>query len=52
MPYERKGAVVYKKDTGKKVGGSKSAKGAKKYLRVLQAVEHGWQKPKSGKNKK
>jgi len=42
MPYEIKGKTVIKKNTGKVVGHSKNPK---KYLRVLQAVEHGW-KPK------
>lgn len=42
MPYAIKGKTVIKKDTGKIVGHSKKPK---KYLRVLQAVEHGW-KPK------
>ena len=41
MPYRLKGNVVYKKTASgmKKVG--KSRKG-KRYLRVLQAIEHGW----------
>lgn len=46
MPYDIKGNTVVKKDTGKVVGHSSNPK---KYLRVLQAVEHGW-KP-SGKKK-
>jgi hypothetical protein len=41
MPYIRKGNTVYKK-SGKKVGSSKSTSTAKKYMRVLRAVEHGW----------
>lgn len=35
MPYIRKGKCVYKKDTGKKVGCSKSISRAKKYLKAL-----------------
>ena len=42
MPYTIKGNKVVKKTTGKVVGKSKNPK---KYLRVLEAVEHGW-KPK------
>ena len=42
MPYVIHGNKVVKKDTGKTVGKSKNPK---KYLRVLQAVEHGF-KPK------
>lgn len=42
MPYQIKGNSVVKKSTGKVVGKSKNPK---KYLRVLQAVEHGF-KPK------
>jgi hypothetical protein len=38
MPYERKGNCVYK-DTGKKVGCSKSVEGAEKYLKALYASE-------------
>lgn len=37
MPYQRKGRCVYKKDTGKKVGCSKTASKAKKYLKALHA---------------
>jgi hypothetical protein len=37
MPYIRKGKCVYKKDTGKKVGCSKSAGKAKKYIKALHA---------------
>lgn len=46
----RKGNTVYKK-SGKKLtkkGKSKSKRAAKKYLKVLNAVEHGW-KPKKRK---
>jgi hypothetical protein len=42
MPYAIKGDSVIKKDSGKVVGHSSNPK---KYLRVLEAVEHGW-KPK------
>ncbi len=42
MPYIVRDGAVYKKDSGKKVGSSRNPK---KYLRVLNAVEHGW-KPK------
>jgi hypothetical protein len=45
MPYKIKGNKIIKKTTGKVVGKSKNPK---KYLRVLQAVEHGW-KPKRKK---
>jgi len=45
VPYAIKGNKVIKKNTGKVVGKSKNPK---KYLRVLQAVEHGW-KPKRKK---
>lgn len=38
MPYERKGNCVYK-DTGKKIGCSKSVEGAEKYLKALYASE-------------
>ena len=40
MPYKLKGNVVYRADTGKKVGKSKSKAKAKAHLRVLNAVEH------------
>jgi len=39
MPYKIVGHSIVKRDTGKVVGHSKNPK---KYLRVLQAVEHGW----------
>jgi len=44
MPYRRKGRTVYVKRAGKwrKKGTSKSVKKAKKYLRLLRAVKHGW----------
>jgi hypothetical protein len=45
MPYKIKGKSVVKKSTGKVVGHSKHPK---KYLKVLNAVEHGW---KPGKKK-
>lgn len=47
MPYAIRGNTVIKKNTGKVVGHSKNPK---KYMRVLQAVEHGW-KP-TGKGRK
>lgn len=47
MPYAIKGNTVIKKNTGKVVGHSKNPK---RYLRTLQAVEHGW-KPKGKKAK-
>ena len=46
MPYAIKGNMVVKKNTGKVVGHSKNPK---RYLRTLQAVEHGW-KPTGKKN--
>lgn len=46
MPYKVVGKTVVRKDTGKVVGHSKNPK---KYIRTLQAVEHGW-KP-TGKKK-
>ncbi|MFA6142501.1 MAG: hypothetical protein WC738_04310 [Candidatus Omnitrophota bacterium] len=39
MPYAIKGHTVVKKDSGKVVGHSGDPK---KYLRTLQAIEHGW----------
>lgn len=39
MPYTRKGKCVYKGSKGKKVGCSKSAEKAKKYLKKLYMVE-------------
>jgi len=47
MPYAIKGKTVVKKNTGEVVGHSENPK---KYMRVLQAVEHGW-KPKGKKPK-
>lgn len=47
MPYQIKGNTVVKKNGGKVVGHSKNPK---KYMRVLQAVEHGW-KPTNKKYK-
>lgn len=49
MPYKISGKKVVKKDTGKIVGKSNNPK---KYLRVLQAVEHGWVPGKKSKRKK
>ena len=46
MPYAIKDNKVIKKDTGKVVGKSKNPK---KYLRTLNAIDHGW-KP-SGKSR-
>lgn len=43
MPYKIIGNSIVKKDTGKVVGHSADPK---KYIRVLQAVEHGWNPPK------
>lgn len=40
MPYKRKGNCVYK-DTGKKMGCSKSADAAEKYMKALYAAESG-----------
>lgn len=39
MPYKIKGKSVVKADTSKVVGHSDNPK---KYLKTLQAVEHGW----------
>ena len=46
MPYTIKGNKVVKQTTGKVVGKSKNPK---KYLRVLEAVEHGWRPKKKRK---
>jgi len=35
MPFERKGKCVYRKDTGKKKGCSKTVAMAKKYMKAL-----------------
>lgn len=43
MPYAIKGKTVVKKDSGEVVGHSKNPK---KYMRVLQAVEHGFRPSK------
>ena len=40
MPYTRKGNCVYK-ETGKKMGCSKDAAGAEKYMSALYAAEKG-----------
>lgn len=45
MPYALRGNTVIKKNTGQVVGHSKNPKA---YLRVLNAIEHGW-KPKGKK---
>jgi hypothetical protein len=47
MPYAIKGKSVIKKTTGAVVGHSKDPK---KYMRVLQAVEHGWKPGKKLSN--
>jgi len=49
MPYAVRGKTVVKKEDGEKVVGHSNK--PKKYLRVLQAVEHGW-KPTGKKKKK
>lgn len=46
MPYAIKGRSVVKKSTGKVVGKSSNPK---KYLRTLQAIEHGWKPKPKGK---
>ena len=46
MPYQIKGNTIIKKDTGEVVGHSSNPK---EYLKVLRAVEHGWE---PGKKKK
>lgn len=47
MPYKIKGNTVVKADTGKVVGHSKNPK---RYKRVLQAIEHGWEPSGKGKH--
>jgi len=47
MPYAIRGKTVVKKDTGKVVGHSSNPK---KYLRTLQAIEHGWKPKKKSKH--
>jgi len=47
MPYKIKNNTVVRSDTGKIVGHSKNPK---KYLRTLQAIEHGF-KPRDKKSK-
>jgi hypothetical protein len=49
MPYVAREDGVYRADTGKKVGSSKNPK---KYLRVLNAVEHGFVPTKGRHGKK
>lgn len=50
MPYKRVGKSVYKKVDGwEKVGTSKTKKNAKRYYRVLLAIEHGWRPKKRRK---
>jgi len=48
MPYVIKGKSVIKKTTGKVVGRSKNPK---KYMKVLNMVEHGWKPNALGKTK-
>lgn len=43
MPYVIREGGVYRADTGKKVGSSKNPK---KYLRTLNAIEHGFKPSK------
>lgn len=49
MPYKIKGNSVYKKDTGEMVGHSKNPK---KYVRVLNAIHHGWKPSEMPRRKK
>ena len=49
MPYVIRENAVYRADTGKKVGKSKNPK---KYLRVLNAIEHNPEFRKKLKKKK
>ena len=46
MPYQVRGKAVVKKTTGEVVGHSDNPK---KYLRTLNAIDHGWRpkKPKT-----
>lgn len=48
MPYKIKGNTIVKKNTGKVVGHSSNPK---TYLKVLNAVEHGWKPSKNVKRK-
>lgn len=48
MPYQIQGNTVVKKSTGKVVGHSKNPK---RYMRTLQAIEHGF-KPTYSRIKK
>ncbi len=48
MPYRIRGRSVVNTKTGKVVGHSKNPK---KYLRVLNAIEHGWRPPKKKRGK-
>ena len=43
MPYAIRGNKVIKKDTGEVVGHSNKPK---KYIKVLRAIEHGWEPSK------
>ena len=49
MPYKIKGNTVIKKSTGKVVGKSKNPK---KYIRTLNAIEHGFVPTKKAKKSK
>jgi len=48
MPYKRKGRVIYVKRKGrwKKKSTHKSAALAKKGIRLLRAIKHGWKPTK------
>lgn len=49
MPYAIRGNAVIKKTTGKVVGHSKDPK---RYLRTLEAIDHGWTPPNKRYNNK
>jgi len=53
MPYKRSGKTIYTKASGKwkKKQTAKSVAAAKRAMRLLQGVEHGW-KPSRRKRKK
>ena len=52
MPYVRKRKTVYKKVDGlKKKGKSKSVAKAKKYKRLLDAIDHGFKPMKKRKKR-
>ena len=52
MPFERKGKCVFRKDTGKKKGCSKSVEGAKKYMKALYVHSEDIDKYATGDEKK